>query len=47
MASKDGVIGGLNVKDTELYDDIERIRANRELDCASGTSFVPVESVEE
>ena len=44
---KDGVVGGLNVKDTKLYDDVEQIRADWELDHARGTRFAPVKIVEE
>ena len=44
---EDGVIGGLDVKNTELCDDVEWIREGWELDCVGGISFAPVESVKE
>jgi len=47
MASKDGVVQGLNVEDTKLCDNVERVRANWQLDCARGTCFAPVKTVEE
>ena len=44
---KNGVVGRLDVEDTELCDDVERILVDWELDRAGGTSFAPVESIEE
>ena len=44
---EDGVIGGLDVKNTKLCDDVERIHVDWELDHAEGTGFAPVETVEE
>ena len=44
---KDGVIGGLDIKDTKICDDVERTRVDWELHYSGGTSFAPVEIVEE
>ena len=44
---EDGVVGGLDVENTKLYDDIERIRVDWELDRARGTDFTPVKIVGE
>ena len=43
---EDGVVGGLDVKDIELYEDDEQICVDWELDRAKGTGFTPVETVE-
>ena len=44
---EDGIVGGLDVEDTEFCDDVKRVRANWELDCVRGTGFAPVKIVEE
>ena len=44
---EDGVVGGLDIKDTKLCDDVERVRANWELDRAWRTGFSPIKIVEE
>jgi len=36
---EDGVVGGLDFKDTELGDDVERICADWKLDCAEGNGL--------
>ena len=46
LSFEDGVVGALYVKDTELCDNVERIRADWELDRAGGTGFAPVETVD-
>jgi len=43
---EDGVVVGLDVEDTELCDDVERICANWELDRDGGMGFAPVKTVE-
>jgi len=47
IASRGWHCRGLDVKDTELCDDVEWINADWELDRAGGTDFAPVESIEE
>ena len=44
---EDGVVGELDIEDTELCDDVERIRAGWELDRVGGAGFAPVKTVEE
>ena len=44
---ENGVVGGLDVEDTKLCDDVERICADWELDRAGGTGFAPVKTVKE
>ena len=44
---EDGIVGELDIEDTELCDNVERIRADWEFDCVGGTSFTPVKTVEE
>jgi len=43
---EDGIVVGLNGKDTKLCDDIEWIHADWKLNCARGTGFAPIESIE-
>jgi len=44
---EDGVVGGLNVKDTEFCDDVEKVDMNWELDGVGGAGFAPVKTIEE
>ena len=44
---EDGIIEGLNVEDTELCDDVERVCTDWELDRPGGTSLAPIKTVEE
>ena len=43
---EDGIVGRFDVKDVELCDDVVWIRSDRELDCAGGTCFAFVKSIE-
>ena len=44
---EDGIVAGLDVKDTKRYEDVEQIYADWELDGAGGSGFAPVKTIEE
>ena len=43
---EDSVVGGLDVEDTELCDDVERVRTHWEFGRARGTGFAPVKTID-
>ena len=43
----DGIVGELDVGDTEFHHHIERVGAKWELNCVGGEGFTPVKTIEE
>jgi len=43
---EDGIVGGLNIENTKLCDDVEKVPANWELNRARETSFTPIKTLE-